>query len=1157
MESKSSTHRWEHHPIALILLVGLGFAVALRAPDACVGAPSGLVSWWRAEGNLLDSVGTNNGVALGTISFNKGEMGQAFVFDGVSSIKVPASPSLDVGQGSGFTIEAWINPTNLNLQELFEWNQNNGVPTGAAQIGVHMEINESPGDGSIWGNIVDTFGSSHNFHTTNGLVMTNTFQHVAMTYDKASGLAFLYWNGLQVASASVGPFATPQTSFDFFMGSRPSGFFTNIYFQGEIDEPALYNRALSQGEVQAIYNSGSPTCVPPPSGLVGWWRGESNALDGAGFNSGIPTNIAYSAGEVGEAFYFNGSDSSYIRIPANPSLDVGQTNGFTLEFWCNPPSTNETVVTLAEWNDNSGTLTGIGCHLEFYSAGRILGDIVDPSTGNDHYLMSAGGDVTPNVWQHVAMTYDKTTGVMTLYRNGVLIANGNVGIWRPSTRFDLYLGIRSAGVFAPIPYQGLLDEVSLYNRVLSAAELLAIYNADSAGKCPTANIAPTITSQPKSLSLLQGTNAFFSVAAQGTPPLRYQWFFNSNSLTGKTNSFLILTNVQASQQGNYSVTVTNVFGKAVSSNAFLTVLPPPVCIPPPSGIVAWWRAESDMVDSIGTNHALPQGLQNPEMLYDAAGKVGTAFVFDHDHNGLYLQVPASDDLNVGPGVGFTVEGWILTWAYGSTQPLLLWSDSRNVGVGLFLNFNNAPGTIAAHFTDTNTVHPRKVVLVGPALITDFGWQHVALTFDRVSGLATLYVDGHSVAQTNLGSFTPLTKSPVYMGFSPVIDPPIVPTHFPDGEMDEFSIYNRALSALEIQSIVQADKTGKCTEAPFIITQPVSQRVTENFSATFSVAASGTPNLHYQWRFKGVPIPGATATSFTVASVQPSDTGPYSVLITNAFGLVLSSNAALTINLPPEPIITVSPLAKFPGDTNLVVIAACGPSALVAFDGSKSGEPADPLFSYAWYEVTKLFSTNVVATNLLAVGNHQITLFVDDHMPGGTNSARVRVQIVSLADAVGLVIDLVEGSGLSHVQPLLAALNAAANSFTRGDTTSGANQLGAFENKVQAQVMPDNPAMATSFLQAAQQILDASRRCDSPRIAHGQIVSLARHQDGKFYIKLSGGSAGVQLVEASTNLVDWVVVGVATQKADGAYDFEDANAVNLPNRFYRIVPLHGP
>src|SRR5262249_32104898 len=153
------------------------------------------------------------------------------------------------------------------------------------------------------------------------------------------------------------------------------------------------------------------------------------------------------------------------------------------------------------------------------------------------------------------------------------------------------------------------------------------------------------------------------------------------------------------------------------------------------------------------------------------------------------------------------------------------------------------------------------------------------------------------------------------------------------------------------------------------------------------------------------------------------------------------------------------------------------------DGSKSYDPDDPTFSYAWYEGTNRFSTNVVATNLFALGSHQITLFVDDHVLGGTNSTSVTVQVISLSQAVNLMIDFVNCSGISHAQPLLASLNAAADSFGRGNNTSGVNQLGAFENKVQAQVMPDNPALAASFLQATQQILDALSQCDSSRIPH--------------------------------------------------------------------------
>ena len=219
-------------------------------------AREGLVALWSGEGDSRDSVGGNNAI-LTDISFAEGKTGQAFVFNGSNAkIRVPASSSLNVGLGVGLTIECWINPANLNLQEICEWNQNDGVPFGAAQIGTHLEINESPGDGSFWGNIVDTSGVAHNFHSETGVIIPNSFQHIAMTYDKTSGVGVLYRNGVAVATANLGV-VTPQTSFDFFMGTRPSGFFTGIYFQGKIDEIGVYNRALTADEIREDFAAGN------------------------------------------------------------------------------------------------------------------------------------------------------------------------------------------------------------------------------------------------------------------------------------------------------------------------------------------------------------------------------------------------------------------------------------------------------------------------------------------------------------------------------------------------------------------------------------------------------------------------------------------------------------------------------------------------------------------------------------------------------------------------------------------------------------------------------------------------------------------------------------------------------------------------------------
>ena len=64
----------------------------------------------------------------------------------------------------------------------------------------------------------------------------------------------LYRNGVVLAKLNLGVF-TPQTSFDFFMGNRPSGYFADMYYQGQMDEIAIYNRALTAAEIRACYNA--------------------------------------------------------------------------------------------------------------------------------------------------------------------------------------------------------------------------------------------------------------------------------------------------------------------------------------------------------------------------------------------------------------------------------------------------------------------------------------------------------------------------------------------------------------------------------------------------------------------------------------------------------------------------------------------------------------------------------------------------------------------------------------------------------------------------------------------------------------------------------------------------------------------------------------
>src|SRR5690348_8642769 len=98
--------------------------------------------------------------------------------------------------------------------------------------------------------------------------------------------------------------------------------------------PRLAAFVLAMAAWMLVPGPGSAqTCVTPPAGLVGWWRGESNSADAAGTNQGIlQGGIGFSTGEVGQALSFNGTDAD-VKVPASGTLNVGLSGGITMEAW--------------------------------------------------------------------------------------------------------------------------------------------------------------------------------------------------------------------------------------------------------------------------------------------------------------------------------------------------------------------------------------------------------------------------------------------------------------------------------------------------------------------------------------------------------------------------------------------------------------------------------------------------------------------------------------------------------------------------------------------------------------------------------------------------------------------------------------------------------
>jgi hypothetical protein len=132
--------------------------------------------------------------------------------------------------------------------------------------------------------------------------------------------------------------------------------------------------------------------------------------------------------------------------------------------------------------------------------------------------------------------------------------------------------------------------------------------------------------------------------------------------------------------------------------------------------------------------------------------------------------------------------------------------------------------------------------------------------------------------------------------------------------------------------------------------------------------------------------------------------------------------------------------------------------------------------------------------------------------------------------------------------LLAKLSAALAAIDRSSPTAAINQLQAFQNQVRAQVAPLNPALADSFIQAAQDIIDA---LGGGAKANGKI-RLVRAADGTMRLRGTAAPGVLYIIEASTNLLDWEKIGVVTDNGTAAFEFEDTNALSPSVRFYRVV-----
>jgi hypothetical protein len=735
---------------------------------ACVWAPTGMVAWWPLDETsgmtVADIVGGFDGTALpGPIgaftgpgpvtsaswpppTFPTGMVGTSLFFSGTRRVEVSSNPAIEPGSGD-FSIDAWVIYSAAGTGN-FRTITSKYSTAGPGYLLNIQDVSTTQGQLRF----VVNGPSATPLLTAN--ITPQTWHHVAATLQRGTaGNMALYLDGALVGSGPVGSGGSVSNALNFLIGGDGVS-------KGEIavDEVELFNRALSQTEIQNIFNAGAAgkcKCVSPPSDMVAWWpfdeTGGMVVHDIADGNNGTPETGPVGSGGptpgsgmVAGALNFNGT-SDFVEVPNAPNLNFG-TGSLSIDAWIKIPGSGAGFMPIVDKEIPGPTDAPYG--YAFYVKDGHLGFSMSNDINATPHAGIGADDTTSNLadnnWHHVAVTVARNPASATggnLFIDGATIATAQFTTTPFATLTadnigDLILGSTNRLSRLPVSnfFNGWIDEVEIFNRALAQTEIRGIYRAGSAGKCKPACVSP--------------------------PSNMVAWY-PLDEMPGATVVHDIWTN---------------------QLNG--TPIPGPVGVGP--GFIT--------------------------------GHVNTSF---YGFSQAYVEVPDSSHLNFfqSGGTGeFSIDAWVKISAViccGSApiDPVVdktLVSGSSVTGYALYL-YTAGPGTHLALTLDDGMPVTSPTLVDPTPLPANRDWHHVAVTVARPnpsSANVTLYVNGApwSAATIPVGNTDNIEK--LWIGHSRVGS--LVGTG--DGAeyaIDEVEIFNGVLTPQDILDIYRADSAGKC------------------------------------------------------------------------------------------------------------------------------------------------------------------------------------------------------------------------------------------------------------------------------------------------------------------------------------------------------------
>jgi large repetitive protein len=816
---------------------------------------------------------------------------------------------------SGSALSATATTTPGGLTVAFTYNASATAPTNAGTYAVVGTINDSLYQGSANGTLVIsqaaqsiTFGalSAKTYGATSFTVSATASSGLTPTFSVVSGPATI--SGSTVTITGVGTVvvrAGQAGNTNYTAATAVDQSFSVAQAPQTITFGALSSKAYGDVPftVSATASSGlSPTfsIVSGPATI----SGSTITLTGTGtvivrasqagnanYAAATPVDQSFSVTQASQTITFGAlSSKAYGDVPFSVSATASSGLSPTFSIVSGPATVSGSTVTITgvgtvvvrasqAGNSNYAAATPVDQSFAVSKATATvtLGSLSQSYTGS---ALSASASTTPGSLT-VTFTYNASSTAPTTVGSYAVVGTINDTLYQGSANGTLVIsqaaqtitfGALSAKTYGDAPFtvsatasSSLTPTFSIVSgpATISGSTVtltgggIVIVRASQAGNANysaatpvdqsfSVGSVPVFTTQPSTQSVVTGNTVTFTAAVSGYPTPTLQWYKDSTPLSGKTSATLSITNAQSGDEGSYTVVATNASAPSgVSSNAAaLTVNPAPAA-------------------PVFTTHPATQTVTAGDTVTFTAAATGVptpTFQWYKDNGILQGQTSSTLSLtNVQSGAAgsYTVK------AINSAAPSGVLSNAASLTV------NPAPAApvFTTHPATQTAVTGSTVTLT--AVVTGYPAPTLQWYQDNapLSGKTSSTLSITNVQSADAGAYT------------------VVATN--------------ASAPSGVSSNAATLTVNEAPVAPVFTTQPGAQTVTIGDDVAFTVAVTGNPSPTLQWYKNNAILSGQTGLTLSLANVQLTDAGTYTVKAFNSSAPsgVSSNSAALTVQVP--------------------------------------------------------------------------------------------------------------------------------------------------------------------------------------------------------------------------------------------------------------------